>query len=127
MNLKEFLKETIKHGGSSYNLVTGQGTPTTGYMVALQGKEQTYVINKIKLNWVKQFQYDVANYIKEHTLILMGGVVCSDYFLGSWVHKDKLYLDVCVNVGDKDEALFLGKKYGQLAIWDCANQTDIKL
>lgn len=123
MNLKEFLNQTIK-GGSTYNLVTGQGTPTTGYMVALQGKEQTYAFDPKN---TKGLQYDVANYIKENTIILLGGAVCNDYFLGSWVHKDKLYLDVCVNVGDKDEALFLGKKYGQIAIWDCANQTEIEL
>lgn len=124
MNLKEFLKETIKHGGSTYNLVTGQGTPTKGYMVALQGKEQTY---NFDLKNTKGLQYDVANYIKENTIILLGGAVCNDYFLGSWVNKGKLYLDVCVNVGDKKEALFLGKKYGQIAIWDCENQTEIKL
>lgn len=122
MNLKEFLKETIANGGCSYNLVTGQGTPTTGYMIALQGKEQTYIFD---IKNTKSFQYNVANYIKDNTLILMGGIVCSDYFLGSWIHEGELYLDVVVNVGDKDEALFLGKKYGQKAIFDCANKSEI--
>jgi len=124
MNLKEFLKSTIQNNGASYNLITGELNPNKGYMVALQGKEQRFVFDTYN---TKSLQYNVANYIKDNALILIGGVVCSDYFLGSWVHNGEIYLDISVNVGDLKEALFLGKKYKQLAIWDCENKCEIKL
>lgn len=122
MNLQQFIKDTIANGGASYNLITGEYNPTTGYMVGLYNKDQV-----VPLGTAKGLQYDVADFIKDNAQILLGGTVTDCYFLGSWVHEGEVHLDISANVLDLKEALFLGKKYGQLAIWDCANKCEIKI
>jgi hypothetical protein len=38
-----------------------------------------------------------------------------------------MYLDRSVWVSDLDNAIALGKSQGQLAIWDCENETEVWL
>jgi len=50
-------------------------------------------------------------------------------FIGVWLepHTDRVWLDGSVWVEDLTDALALGIKHKQLAIWDCANSTEIYL
>lgn len=119
-NLKKFIEETLKNGGASFSIETGELNPTTGYMVAIAGHEKIVpnVTNP------KQLQYIVADYIKEHAIILAAGL-SSDTFIGTWLHQDKLYLDVSKNVTDKETAVRMAIENNQLAIWDCKNKVEI--
>ena len=124
-NLKQFVQNTLSNNGCSYNLITTEINPNKGYMVAIPEKE-LIIANFDKLT-EKALQYKVAEFIKVNALILIGGTVDENYFIGSWVDNNKLYLDISVNVSIKNEAEFLGRKYKQIAIWDCANLTSINL
>lgn len=121
-NLKDFLRSTIVNGGASYNVVTGELNPKVGYMVAISGHER--IIESVTNE--KQLQYIIADYLKDKAIILLSGITDNNKFIGTWVNDGKLYLDVSVNVSDRDEAIALAKAGNQLAIWDCANQIEIE-
>lgn len=122
-NLKEFLKATMKNGGASFNLVTGELNPKTGYMVALIGHEKIIA----GVSDEKQLQYHIADYIKDKAILLASGITDDKKYLGTWVNDGKLYLDVSINFVDKAMAVEIATRSNQLAIWDCANQTEIKI
>lgn len=121
-NLRDFLKATMINKGASYNVVTGELNPKSGYMVAIAGHER--VIDNVTSE--KQLQYLIADYLGDKAIILTSGITGDDKFVGTWVNDGKLYLDVSVNIADKDTAIALAKSSNQLAIWDCKNQTEIK-
>lgn len=121
-NLKDFLRSTIVNGGASYNVVTGELNPKVGYMVAISGHER--IIENVTNE--KQLQYLIADYLKDKAIILVSGITDNNKFIGTWINEGKLYLDVSVNIADKDAAIALAKSSNQLAIWDCENQTEIK-
>lgn len=121
-NLKQFVKATIENGGASFNLVTGELNPTTGYMVAIQGHEK--IVPNVTSE--KQLQYIVADFIREHAIILASCISNEGNFIGTWLHENKLYLDVSCNIADKADATKAAKSGNQLAIWDCENNCEIK-
>ena len=49
------------------------------------------------------------------------------YITGGWAHEGKYYLDKCFAVKDKETALYLGKRWGQTAIWDANTGQNIFL
>ena len=49
------------------------------------------------------------------------------YFLGGWIDKDYLYLDVVEIIEDLRDAIDFGMDNDQLAIFDCKNQEEIRL
>lgn len=120
-NLKKFVAATLQNGGASFSLQTGELNPTSGYMVAISGHEK--IIPNVTDN--NQLQYIIADYIKENAIILAAGISC-DTFIGTWLHENKLYLDVSQNVADKASAVRMAVDNNQLAIWDCENQTEIE-
>lgn len=121
-NLKQFVKATIENGGASFNLVTGELNPTTGYMVAIQGHEK--IVPNVTSE--KQLQYIISDFIREHAIILASGISNEGNFIGTWLHEGNLYLDVSCNVSNKADAIKVAKEGNQLAIWDCANNCEIK-
>lgn len=115
-NLIKFIEDVNTKGGASLNLVTGNYNPTTGYMVAIANKEQTYhTLDKVSLK-----TYILAN---EQVLI------DSNLYLGGWLSDNdgnkKVYLDLSEHFSDKAKAIQAGKDRNQIAIWDCANQKEI--
>lgn len=121
-NLKQFVKATIENGGASFNLVTGELNPTTGYMVAIQGHEK--IVPNVTSE--KQLQYIISDFIREHAIILASGISNEGNYIGTWLHEGNLYLDVSCNVSNKADAIKVAKEGSQLAIWDCANNCEIK-
>jgi hypothetical protein len=121
-NLKKFVAATIQNGGASFSLETGEINPTAGYMVAISGHEK--IVPNVTNS--KQLQYIVAEYIKEHAIILAAGM-SQNTFMGTWLHENKLYLDVSKNVTDKASAVRMAIENNQLAIWDNSNNSEIKI
>lgn len=119
-NLKDFLQATLQNGGASFNLVTGELNPKSGYMVAISGHEK--IISNVTDS--SQLQYIVADYIKEKAIILAGGL-SHDTYIGTWLHENKLYIDISQNVTDKASAIRMAVENNQLAIWDCENSVEI--
>jgi len=120
MNLINFVKDTIENGGASFNLLTGEYNPTDGYMVATTGNEVVIPIDQFH-------QTSVAKYIAEKSVMLIGGISNSNFFLGAWVDGDNVYLDISEKVDSRQYAEIIGNEREQLAIWDNANSLEIRL
>lgn len=114
MNLSKFYDSILERNGGSYNIVTGEFNPTTGYMVSIKGCEQRIALDK--------FTREALNYYLVENIHML----CLDiYYLGAWVDNDFVYLDVSVNELKESRALKLAKTNKQIAIYDCANSVAI--
>lgn len=114
LNIKKYKKLVIKNGGFSIN--KDGKNPTTGYMISCKD------LYKIALSDLTSDKLD--NAIKEATKI--GG------YIGGWLDteandRDNFYLDISINVKDRNEAIELAKKNNQLAIFDIATGESIYL
>lgn len=115
------IKKIIKKGGTTINL-NGQNkhkSPKKGYMVSIQGKEQTYKINEPM--WFLQAR--LLTYIGKHA----GLLASKNIYLGLWVDDGVIYFDLSMRIKDKDEAISMGKRHQQLAIWDIKKQKVINI
>lgn len=109
------VKLTIQEGGFSYSPITKDVNPKIGYMVALKGFEQTESFIDFDEDSIEKFHYQ--NFDK----------LTPDTFIGAWVDKDKVYMDLSVLVGDLEAAVWLGIRNGQKAIYDNARNRSIYL
>jgi len=48
-------------------------------------------------------------------------------FIGYWIDKDTIYIDLSFHVLNRSQAIFEGIKNSQKAVWDCENETSIFL
>ena len=67
-------------------------------------------------------------WVAVHKYDSLDDTISGDY-VGVWTNPESgvMYLDRSVWVSDLDNAIALGKAQGQLAIWDCANETEVWL
>lgn len=108
------LAEQAKIDGFSRAIPSGD-VPTDGYMVALEGHEETYP--------VELFCPEVlSGYVARHFDVLTGtGAV----YLGAWQSDGLVYLDVSECVPSLAKALFLARERKQLAVWDVVNGAEV--
>ena len=124
-NLLQFVRQTIERGGASYCIHTGQMNPSKGYMVSL--KDYNLRIDTTELSYA-EIEYEIKHYTSQVNYVyLYEKHTPEDSFLGTWFDGDTLHLDISVNIDNLDDALKLGRDNKQIAIYDCANQTDIVL
>ena len=114
LKVSDLKKLALKNGGFSLN--SDGLNATSGFMVSCKD------LYKINLSDLTPDKLD--NAIKEATEI--GG------YIGGWLDvnsddKNNFYLDISINVKDKDEAIELAKKNNQLAIFDIATGESIYL
>jgi len=106
-NLLKICNEVALNGGISYNLTTGDVNPDCGYMVSLPslGVIASYVDEDL-----------LRSFIKTRPATLHG----PDRWLGIWRDESGMFhLDVSVRIEDREQAIETGKRYNQVAIWDC--------
>lgn len=120
MNLLNFVNDTLKNGGASFNLLTGEYNPKNGYMVATQGHEIVIPLKKFH-------NASLADYIAKKSTLLLSGISNTSLFLGAWIDKGMVYLDISEKVEDRQEAVKLGIERKQKAIWDNFNGKEIRL
>jgi len=120
-NLIKFSNSILNNNGGSYNLLTGELNPNDGFMVSIEGHETIYKY------YTESLQYQVASYIKEHAYILCSNLTKQQYFIGAWVHENKLYLDVSIKVDNEAEAKKLAIENNQLAYYDNKKKETIYL
>ena len=83
-------------------------------MVSLKGKEQ-------KINILDFAEWQVNVFILRNSEHL-----CKpNHFIGTWVSEDIVYLDLSVNLSNRDIALAYGKANGQICIWDNEKKVEI--
>lgn len=119
----------LRDGGCTFRLSpTGEMMPieeTTGYMVSLDASVLGLGESKKRLGWGSHVLSERAHYeiglrshlIKHHF----------NLWVGMWVDNGYLHFDISKWVYDKEEAVALGRKYNQKAIYDLANGRDIQV
>lgn len=121
-NLKTFLDNTIKNGGCSYNISTGEINPKDGFMVAIPNMERTVKLS----DGFNEVHKVLANFLHDFS----GEIVDNEnIFIGSWYNKDNglIYFDLSEKIINIWDAVSLGNKRKQLAIWDNANGKEIRI
>jgi hypothetical protein len=94
-------------GGFSFNTLDNE-IPTSGFMVSIPGHEARVPVDEFD-------NTDVAAY---RAAITQRGLARPNYFVGAWLNDGYVYLDVSVNVRDLFDAVSLGNRFHQLAIYD---------
>lgn len=115
--------QTQDSGGGSVSLVCGIPSPTNGYMVALPGREESFLAWAEGMNArpVEHSRILAETYAETHKAILAQPA----HYLGSWVDGDRVVFDVSVNVFEFAQAVELGWTTGQDAIYDLEAGRDI--
>ena len=94
--------------------------PTTGYMVSLAGTE--IQLPNFETMGYEQLQSQCENYYLNRVNWNREGV-----YFGAWVDDGVLFFDNSINIQDRDVAIAFGRANNQLAIWDIANGSSIRL
>jgi len=113
MNVQTIYEDTRANGGSSTDLL-GK-SPTTGYMVSI------YPGRELSLYEEDFTPYAIANYIANHVEVLAR----EDHYLGTWNTNGLIYLDIALNVPKLEEALSLGLRHRQLAVFSVEENASI--
>lgn len=116
--IKMIISEGIKKGG--FTIDSKGNTPKTkkGFIVSDYGKEKTYFIDD-KIDML-QLEKDFTNYIKYVEKE-------KDAFIGGWIENNIFFLDISRIYTNKKEAIKIGKKNKQLAIYDIEKDVTIQL
>lgn len=109
------IKEVIKKRGATLTHDLEVTKIKKGYFVSLLGFEKKFDCEDIKNinDYILKLQKKIEN--KE------------DYFIGLWIYKREIYVDISINILDKAEALEFGKKNKQLAIYEVLTGANISL
>jgi hypothetical protein len=114
MNYANLLKS---NGG--FSLDKDNNAPTSGYMVSLEGLE--FIVDKFS-----DLSEDFVNKVCER--YRPQAQLRSEYvYFGAWVDDNKLYLDLSMNIQDREVAIAYGHANHQKAIYDVNNGESIYL
>lgn len=108
----DMVKHIMKNGGATFTSTLEHANLKKGYMVSLPDHEQVVSLETAHTTDLDKFTSLAKS---------LNG------FVGTWLSKGKVYLDISVNILDLEEALRLGKEWKQLAIYDIVNDTTIEV
>lgn len=109
--INQIIELSLNNGGITWNPLTGEINPETGYIVSLNGHEsKAFGLNKDML----------LHYISHKRAHLS-----EDIYIGLWKDNDEWYYDLSIKVMDKLIAEKIAVINNQKAYWDCANKTAI--
>ena len=116
--VKKIILEGIKKGG--FTIDKNGNTPNVkkGFIVSDYGKEKTYFIDD-KIDMMR-LEKDFTSYIE---LVEKE----KDAFIGGWIEGNIFFLDISRIYTNKKEAIKIGKKNKQLAIYDIEKDASIEL
>lgn len=113
MNTRRLRTKLENDKGFSVSLLGVE--PDQGYMVALDGFE-------VKTN-ILDFEEVLDRYQETHYNKLLE----PNMFLGAWMHKGIVYLDISEHVLNEAEAKFKARLRAQLAIWNITDGKEVLL
>ncbi len=130
------MSETVLNGGATVDIASGTTVSREGYIVSL-GDEYAWKMhfhgdgsassrihgNPGVVAWITQYVENAATWIESFG----DWQVASPVYVGAWIDDDTntLYLDLSEVVADRDTALKLAARRGQLAIFDTATGQDV--
>lgn len=107
------LKEILKSGGATLTKELKALEKNDGYMVSKIGCEKTFTLDNLK-----DLEKEVINYRNK---------LKNNEYIGIWIDKDIIYLDISKHYTTKDKAIKSGIKNKQLAIYDLKNNKSVYL
>ena len=107
MNANKFIQLLKENSGVSYNMITKEYNPNKGFFVSLPNLETKVDLESLSVD-------DIVTFINKHRSLLQD----KTKFVGGWVDSNIVYLDISEQIENKREALEIGYKYNQLAIYD---------
>jgi hypothetical protein len=116
-NLAQNLFNEVLNGkkGNTFDFNGNEVSFNTGYFAGIKGFNlpKVFLINtKYPINTL-------------HDYLLSFPIQQSFSFVGYWIENDILYIDFVEYFDSLDAAKYAGKLYGQKAIFDCKNNTEI--
>ena len=109
------IKEIIKQGGATLTSNLEVANIKGGYMVSILGYE-------------KKFDCEDVTNINNYILELQEKIGSKEgYFIGLWVFKNEVYVDISINIIDKVDALEFGKKNKQISIYNIEDGSTIDI
>lgn len=102
MNLQQIKNIVQNNNGATLTSDLDNATIDNGYMVSLAGYEIKTTIELLSSEMLKEYQ----SIAKQHNA-----------FVGLWLDNNELYLDISVNIKDKQQALKMARDNKQLAIY----------
>ena len=107
MNANKFIQLLKDNSGVSYNMITKEYDPNKGFFVSLPNLETKVSLQSLSVD-------DIVTFINKHRSLLQD----KTKFVGGWIDNNIVYLDISEQIENKREALELGYKHNQLAIYD---------
>jgi len=109
------LKQMVKDNGG-FSISPNGDTPKSGFMVSVRD------LYKISLDLIEQDEINFASDIASEV----------NGYIGGWLDTQSdspfnFYMDISVNIQDKEQALKIARENGQLAIYDVVNGESIYL
>ena len=115
MELKELINDIICKGGATLDRDLQPIDTKTGYMVSYFETEKTYDLSDIDYKEISNLILKRQTDLKENE------------YLGFWVYKGKLYIDISINIKSLEQAQKVGIDNNQLSIYDLSNDTSIQI
>ncbi len=113
MNIVSYV---IKNRGVTLDHKGGIVSCNSGYYVSIAA------LDKIAIRELTQEKIEKELGIFNEIYGLNDGV-----YLGIWLDGKDCYFDVSVNIGSKFHAIAIGKRFNQLAIWDCNQGVEVRI
>lgn len=101
-----------------FSLSQDNNVPTKGYMVSLKGSEAKFY----DIDEMSDERLDEICRVYRTTIDWRDGI-----YFGAWVDEDRLYLDVSLNIQDRDVAIAFGRANEQEAIWSVDDRANLIL
>lgn len=103
--------DRARSGGFTVSPLTGE-VPTSGFAVAVSGYEAHISLSKLTPRWVAEHRARAWSQFADFPGARWGG----------WFDEQsgEVFLDVSIVVDSRDEAIRLGREYGQIAVADLA-------
>lgn len=115
MELNKLINDIICKGGATLDRDLQPINTKKGYMVSYFETEKTFDLNGIDYK-------EVSNLILKRQTDLK-----KNEYLGFWVYKGKLYIDISINIIDLEQAKQVGITNNQLSIYDLSNDSSIQI
>ena len=114
-DIEQILKLTQDNGGATWNFTNGSLVGTEAYSVSTHlDRTKTLPANELTAETLSAYISDNHDLLND-----------SNNSLGTWNDNGTLYLDVVTTLEDREQAIALGKKHNQKAIFDLKNLEEI--
>lgn len=114
MNDKKIM-EILEKKGATLDKNYNNFASDKGFMVSLEGQEKKIIKSNIE---------EIKKEIEEKRKFIENK---KGLFIGLWLEDNYIYIDISIYIENKTEALEIGKKNNQLAIFDLKNKDSLYL